>query len=271
LFIVSAKRNENPNPMQRSNSDKLSNQQVARIEERRRELGLPPVALREKFDAALREMGQKLGDAALKARFNRIFNRRMRRAISEESKLALARALGWSWPQFEQAIHNVVESQPRRTKKQERGMSDAIKKSSPRQIALAALVQIETHQIGRGVDLGKDNLSRVYTATYKMFGRLRELMGELPAAEFNRDGVAARIYESLNNILNKTLRPHLTLWPERYEEWRTTSLGKSGSRKLSAQQLQQRFPQRKTLARDLKKIAKRLQSDATALRSLICE
>ncbi|HST30676.1 MAG TPA: hypothetical protein VLK27_07540 [Chthoniobacterales bacterium] len=130
-------------------------------------------------------------------------------------------------------------------------------------------MQIETYQIGRGVDLEKDNLTRVYSAAYRMFGRIRELMCELPAHEFGKDGSIAAIYEALNSVLNTTLRPHLTEWPERYEDWRKNFGKTTKGKKLSPQEMQQMFPERPAIQRDLKDVARRLKADAKKLRSLI--
>jgi thiamine pyrophosphate-dependent acetolactate synthase large subunit-like protein len=261
-----------PKRIRRSSCEKLSDAQVAKIEARRRTLNLTREKLLERFDQFLKEAGFVYdGLGAAKMRLDRVLNPRMRRPISESTKVALAQALGWTIAQFEKAL----SGNARQFAKRERGRRENISKTnlkqsvSARQIALAALVQIETYQIGRGVDLAKDNLSRVYAAAYRMFGRIRELMSELPVDELDSNVAARQIYETFNNILNKTLRPHLTKWPERYEEWREASIKTRRNRRLSAQDLQRLFPHRRTLVRELKQVAKSLQKDARKLRSLI--
>jgi hypothetical protein len=260
--------------MRRSNCDKLSDVQITQLEERRRILGLTQAALREKFDCALKATGCVLNDGALKARFNRVFNRRMRRPITEENKIALARALDWTVSQFDDEMRNkrggaeprdVKTGEPRR---QERKYGRS-KGSSARQIALAALAQLETYQIARGFDSEADNLTKVYAAAYRMFQDMRRLMGELPADEFARGSLTESVFDIFKQILNGSLRPHLTKWPERYEEWRKRFAKTKAGKKLSPQQLQKRFPQWQSLERDLKQVSKHLQTDARKLKSLI--
>ena len=91
--------------MRHSGCQKLSDAQVARLETRRQALGLTREKLLEKFDHGLKGTGYVYdGIAAAKMRLDRVFNRRMRRPISESTKTALAHALDWTIPQLEKAI-----------------------------------------------------------------------------------------------------------------------------------------------------------------------
>lgn len=251
--------------MRHSSSEILSDAQVALIERRRKTLGVTCGALLERFERALKTAGYVHTEAAAKMRLDRILNPRMRRPMSEPTKAALAQALDWTVPEFEAAIGKKKDRQVRR----HGSPSAGDKKASARQTGFAALVQIESHQITRGVDLGKDNLTRVYEAAYRMFLRVRELIGELPVDEFNRGPTAQQVYDALSAALNESLRPHLTKWPEQYEQWQKAFVKTRKGQKLSAQQLQKRFPQRRVLSRDLKKVAQRLQADTRTLKSLI--
>ena len=83
----------------------LSNVQVARIQRRQKELGLTSDQFLERFKDALKEnTGVVQSHSAVKMRLDRIFYSRMRRPLSETTKLALAHTLGWTLLEFEEAI-----------------------------------------------------------------------------------------------------------------------------------------------------------------------
>jgi hypothetical protein len=95
--------------MRHTNAENLSDAQVARLEARRKALGLTRAALLRKFEEALKKDGCIHTEAAAKMRLDRVLNPRLRRAISEETKVALAVALDWKIAEFESAIGNRVD------------------------------------------------------------------------------------------------------------------------------------------------------------------
>ena len=83
----------------------LSDAQVARIQRRQKELGLTSDQFLERFKEALKEKtGVVQSHSAVKMRLDRIFYSRMRRPLSETTKLALAHTLGWTLLELEEAI-----------------------------------------------------------------------------------------------------------------------------------------------------------------------
>lgn len=251
----------------RRKEKKLSLAQVSQLERRREELGYTLVVVRAKFDAALRARDCVLSDGALKARVDRIFNARMRGPLNAENKMALAQTLDWTVAELEREL---------RLRKRRQGHDGAEEtggergeKLSVRQIAHMVAVELETHQISRGVDLKIDNLRRVYQAAYVMFQRIRALMGQLPVEELRGDAAAMKISDTLAEILNESLRPHLTIWRERYERWEKHFSRTATGKKLSPQELLARFPEREALRRDLRKVTRQLQTNACRLRSLV--
>lgn len=239
-----------------SRSVMLTDDQIARLERRRLLLGLTPHALLQRFDEKLRADGCIHTPGAAKMRLDRVLNPAMRRPVTEATKLALAAALDWSGPQMEKALQ--VRSA---------ALGNGVPPMrSARQIALEAVAQIETHQIARGVNLKVDNLRNVYAAAYRLFQRLRQLMTELSAEEFARSKQAQAIYRELDRALNKSLRPHLTKWRDRYEHWRETEAPR---RRLTEQALQQLFPEHRQLAKDLERVSLSLQRNARRLKLLV--
>jgi hypothetical protein len=83
----------------------LSDAQVARIQRRQKEIGLTSAQFLGRFKEALKEeTGVVQSHSAVKMRLDRIFYSRMRRPMSETTKLALARTLEWTLLELEKAI-----------------------------------------------------------------------------------------------------------------------------------------------------------------------
>jgi hypothetical protein len=83
----------------------LSDAQVARIQRRKKECGLTSDQFLGRFKDALKEAtGVVQSNSAVKMRLDRVFYSRMRRPLSDPTKLALAQALGWTLLEFEDAV-----------------------------------------------------------------------------------------------------------------------------------------------------------------------
>ncbi len=231
---------------------------VSRIEARRKTVGMTREQLRQRFDQAL-----KFGHTpeAARMRLDRVLNTKMRRPMSDTTKAALAEALGWTTDEFEREVFEKPEAGS-----SDEAVAHPYSAASARQIAFSVAALLESYQISRSVDLSEDNLVNVYEAAYRMFQRIRDLRCALPVEELARQPAAQAIYDTLGIVLNETLRPHLTRWPERYQRWRTENV--PASRKLSPQELQMQFPQRRELVRDLECLVEQLQGDIKRLKSL---
>ena|ERR1051325_1226915 len=93
----------------------LSDLQVERIKDRQKELGLTSEEFFNRFKNALTDLtGPVQSDSAVKMRLDRVFYSRMRRPLSEKTKLALARALDLTLLGFEEMIG--VENGARKTR-----------------------------------------------------------------------------------------------------------------------------------------------------------
>src|SRR5436190_21542522 len=94
-----------PFVMRWSAPELLSDAQVARIQRRKKECGLTSDQFLGRFKKALKEItGVVQSHSAVKMRLDRVFYSRMRRPLSDTTKLALAHALGWTVLEFEEAI-----------------------------------------------------------------------------------------------------------------------------------------------------------------------
>lgn len=244
-------------------SAKLTAEQITLIERRRKSLGLTREKFLAKFTSSLNAVtGIATSASTVKMRLDRALNAKMSCPVSDTTKVALARALDWSVNEFERVI-GVNATHPIQT--------DGPVTMAPRtarQIAHCVSVQLDTHQITRGVDLSVDNLENVYAATYRMFQHIRELMEELPVDDFERDPAAQEIYDTLASVLNEGLRPHLSTWREQYAEWLRRFCSSPRAKKMAPQQLQTAFPRRAGLERDLANTAQQLRRSAKKLRQL---
>jgi len=93
--------------MRHSHSQTLSDARVARLEDRRKTLGLSRRALLLRFEEALQRDGYVHSLASAKMRLDRVVNPYLRRPVSEATLLALASALDWTLPELEGAIQPV--------------------------------------------------------------------------------------------------------------------------------------------------------------------
>ena len=90
--------------MRHSGYELLSHTQVGRIHARRKALGLTPPLLLERFMAALQKEGAATSGGSARMRLARALNPRMRKPMSETTEFALAAALDWTLPEFEQNV-----------------------------------------------------------------------------------------------------------------------------------------------------------------------
>lgn len=96
----------------------LSDAQVARIQRRQKKLGLTSAQLLGRFKEALKEDKEVVqSHAAAKMRLDRVFYSRMRRRISDTTKVALARALEWTVLEFDEAIAGENGDRPRKRRR----------------------------------------------------------------------------------------------------------------------------------------------------------
>jgi hypothetical protein len=102
--------------MRWSTPELLSDAQVARIQRRKKECGLTSDQFLGRFKEALKEItGVVQSHSAVKMRLDRVFYSRMRRPLSDTTKLALAHTLGWTLLEFDEAIAG--ENGDRRTER----------------------------------------------------------------------------------------------------------------------------------------------------------
>ena len=87
-----------------SSCELLTDNGVARLEKRRRQLELTKAEFRLRVDEVLAARGLHHSRRATRMRLDRVFLPRMRRPISELTRIVLASALEWRLDQLEAAL-----------------------------------------------------------------------------------------------------------------------------------------------------------------------
>ena len=127
---------------------------------------------------------------------------------------------------------------------------------SDEQIAYSIWVELSTRKIGLAINLEHDVVSEIYDSWYSFFSITRELIKDIPISKVKSKSTQVIIKLSLD-ILNKGLRPHLTLWQARFRYWYEKELENAGS-EIDPQSIQAKYPQFKELKSDLLVVNERL-------------
>jgi hypothetical protein len=137
-----------------------------------------------------------------------------------------------------------------------------------KQIAHQAWVELNTRKAGLPIDQKNDVISDIYKSWYQLFGEIRTLTRNIPAAKLN-DPNTRRLVELLIDTLNDGLRPHLTQWRAKYEWWYEKAVAKSKDEELTPQDIQSKYPEYKDLVDDMLKINKQLVQYTKEIKKLV--
>ncbi len=121
------------------------------------------------------------------------------------------------------------------------------------EIAYKLWVELSTRKIGLLFDKEHDVITEVYNSWYEFFKIARELLKEVPVSRlpYSND-----LIELTEKVLNKGLRPHLTMWQAKYRKWYELEL--SDNLKDSPQEIQERYTFYDELIEDLINTNKRM-------------
>jgi hypothetical protein len=137
-----------------------------------------------------------------------------------------------------------------------------------KQVAHQAWVELNTRKAGLPIDEKNDVISDIYKSWYQLFGEIRTLTRNIPAAKLN-DPNTRRLVELLIDTLNNGLRPHLTKWRAKYEWWYEKAVTKSKEEELTPQDIQSQYPEYKDLVEDMLKINKQLVQYTKEIKKLV--
>lgn len=121
------------------------------------------------------------------------------------------------------------------------------------EIAYKLWVELGTRKIGLMFEPEYDVLTEVYDSWYAFFAISRELLKEIPVERLQ---YSSQLITLTENVLNKGLRPHLTMWQAKYRKWYATNEAEYGEE--TPQEIQKKFPQYEELEKDLIETNKRM-------------
>jgi len=134
------------------------------------------------------------------------------------------------------------------------------------QIAHKAWTELATRKAAVPFDEENDVIVEVYDSWYELFGRMRELVKELPAQQLRRSQDTRALAMLLVDALNRGLRPHLTTWQARFRQWYEQEI--KSSLGVAPQAVQRKYPDYRPLVSDLKKVNSELVQYAAVLKKL---
>lgn len=135
------------------------------------------------------------------------------------------------------------------------------------QIAHRAWVELATRKAGVPFDTEYDVVVEVYDSWYELFGRLRALARDCPAAKLRSDGDTRKLVFTLTSVLNHGMRPHLTRWQASFRRWYNAAI-ESASPDRSPQEVQREYPNYDELVSDLKEVQSGLQAYMRLLKQI---
>jgi hypothetical protein len=134
------------------------------------------------------------------------------------------------------------------------------------QIAHRIWTELVTRKAAIPIDPEQDVITEVYDSWYALFGRIRDLIAEIPADLIRRHESTKRLVWTATETLNEGLRPHLTRWQAAFRNWMKQH--EVDLKEKSPQELQKDFPQYQTLIADLRRVNEGLIQYADALKKI---
>lgn len=135
------------------------------------------------------------------------------------------------------------------------------------QIAHKIWTELVTRKAAIKIDPEHDVIAEVYDSWYALFGRIRQLVADVPAELLRREESTRILVQIATDSLNLGLRPHLTIWQAMYRNWyqnQTEALKSS-----SPQEVQRRFPEYDALIADMVRVNDELIDYAEQLRKIV--
>jgi hypothetical protein len=166
----------------------LSNAQVARLETRRKMLGLSRAGLLKRFEAALQREGCVHTLSSAKMRLDRVLNPRLRRPATEPTLMALASALEWTFPELEAELQltEAGNDQPA-LGCGPNGHAPRWRAMTAREIAFAMLLLFQTLPMVQAEKISANDLARTYTAVARTWKRGVDLNEQWPTGRHERE------------------------------------------------------------------------------------
>ena len=135
------------------------------------------------------------------------------------------------------------------------------------QIAYQIWVEVSTRKIGLSIDFENDVIEEIYNSWYEFFKITRELIKEIPVSRYQKSKSTQELVKIALEILNISMRPHLTAWQAKYRKWLDEQENNHPNK--HPQDIQKCFPQYRELISDMRKVNKQLMSYRSMLEEIV--
>ena len=135
------------------------------------------------------------------------------------------------------------------------------------QIAHKIWTELVTRKAALKIDPEHDVIVEVYNSWHVLFGKVRDLISDIPAEKIRREKSTQKLIEIATGTLNLGLRPHLTQWQARFRSWYESQQEKLKT--MTPQELQREFDQYDELILDMQRINVELIDYAKQLKKII--
>lgn len=130
-------------------------------------------------------------------------------------------------------------------------------------IAHKIWTELVTRKAALPIDPEHDVIVEVYDSWYALFGRVRELVSQLPPDLVRDDPATKELIRIATESLNLGLRPHLTRWQARFRNWYAQQA--DALRVKTPQEVQREYPDYDALMADMRAVNQNLIQYASEL------
>ncbi|MBI3663392.1 MAG: hypothetical protein HY234_10130 [Acidobacteria bacterium] len=135
------------------------------------------------------------------------------------------------------------------------------------QIAHRIWTELVTRKAALPIDPKNDVIVEVYDSWYALFGRVRQLIGDVPAHLLRKEKSTQQLVSIATRTLNEGLRPHLTRWQAQFRNWYAQHADDLKTK--TPQEVQQAFPEYATLLTDMQELNRQLIQYAGELQRIV--
>ena len=133
-------------------------------------------------------------------------------------------------------------------------------------IAHQIWTELVTRKAALPIDPDHDVIVEVYDSWYALFGRVRQLISQLPPNLVRDEPATKELIRIATESLNLGLRPHLTRWQARFRNWYSQQA--EALRTRTPQEVQREYPEYDALMEDMRTVNRNLIQYASELRKI---
>ena len=134
-----------------------------------------------------------------------------------------------------------------------------------RQIAYKVWVDINTRTLGVKINLDEDIIRVIHDSFHQSFIDTRDLLKNFPVSKLNSHN---DLVDLIIRFLNDVLRPYLTKWGVKYNDWYDKQLALDENRELTPVEIQRKYIKYDELTSDLISINEKMIEFSEALRKI---